>query len=257
MELYEQDRHRSLVSAEIPLEYWRWMLDGVNPVSGEGWKALLIVDKTRQRRGYVLPRTKRWGPGLTIRGVEVSPGVSLQEVVPSALRGLQAFAPTVLMGGSEHKPVNRLIFGLGVEHPLYDVLGNALAPRRFPPYAWYVRVADLPGFIRHVAPALERRFEGSAVGSYSGELRLDFYRGGLRLVFEEGRLSVAEEWQRPVWKGEPSAGFPPLVFLQLLFGHHSLDELRYAYPDVWASDQAELVLNTLFPKRYSHVMELN
>jgi hypothetical protein len=47
------------------------------------------------------------------------------------------------------------------------------------------------------------------------------------------------------------------VFLQLLFGYRSLDDLRYAFPDVRiVKDEAELVLKTLFPMKPSWVVSL-
>ena len=53
---------------------------------------------------------------------------------------------------------------------------------------------DLPGFIRHVAPALERRLATSVVAGYTGEVKLSFYRSGLRLAFHHGTLQAAEAW---------------------------------------------------------------
>jgi len=140
----------------------------------------------------------------------------------------------------------------------YDVLGKALHPKQEPPYAWYVRVADLSKFIRHITPALERRLASSALGDYSGELKLDFYRGGLRIVFDKGHLMTVEYWRHPIWNSESKVdgGFPPLVFLQLLFGHRNLDELRYAFPDVRVEDRSELLLKTLFPRMASWVVPL-
>jgi hypothetical protein len=117
-------------------------------------------------------------------------------------------------------------------------------------------VADLPHFIRHIAPVLERRLEESAMSGYTGELTLDFYRSGLRLAFEHGRLTAAEDWRKPLF-GEGKAGFPPLVFLSLLFGHRSLDELRHVYPDVWAEQDAEPLLLALFPARPSRLIPLD
>jgi hypothetical protein len=51
-----------------------------------------------------------------------------------------------------------------------------------------------------------------------------------------------------------SAGFPPGVFLQLLFGRRTLAELRHILPDVWATPEAEVLLDILFPRRPSHVV---
>ena len=118
-----------------------------------------------------------------------------------------------------------------------------------------MRVADLPALLRTLAPALERRLAASPFAGYTGELALDFYRGGLRMAWREGRLAEVGDWQKPIW-GEGHAGFPPGVFLQLLFGYHDLPELRHAFPDVWAEGVAKALLPTLFPKRESWAIPL-
>src|SRR5258708_26329912 len=84
----------------------------------------------------------------------------------------------------------------------------------------------------HIAPALEKRLATSPVVGHTGEIKLDFYRGGLRMVFEQGRLAIAEPWRVPLYDSNASGGFPPLVFLQVLFGHRSIETLRQAFPDV-------------------------
>lgn len=117
-----------------------------------------------------------------------------------------------------------------------------------------MRVPNLHAFLKHIAPALEKRLANSAAAGYTGELKLTFYRGGLRLAFENGRLTTAEPWQAPIYNANANAGFPPLVFLQLLFGRRSLDQLCDAFPDVW-TDNTGMLLNTLFPARPSFVAE--
>ena len=108
----------------------------------------------------------------------------------------------------------------------------------------------------HIAPALEERLETSPVSGYTGELKLDFYRGGLRIVFEQGHLTEVQHWRVPHYNATTSASFPPSVFLQVLFGHRSLDELRYAFPDVFANDEVELLLKVLFPSSPSWAIPL-
>jgi hypothetical protein len=115
----------------------------------------------------------------------------------------------------------------------------------------------LPRLVRHLRPVLEQRLATSPMQGYSGELKLSFYRDGLRLAFEAGHLTEVATWSPPEtdheWDG---AAFPPLVFLQLLFGHRSLAELRYAFPDCWADEEPELLLKVLFPKQPSWVLPL-
>jgi hypothetical protein len=90
--------------------------------------------------------------------------------------------------------------------------------------------------------------------AYTGELTLDFYRGGMHLVFDKGRIMHIEPWHAPAYRNNADASCPALVFLQLLFGYRSLDELRYAFPDVHVEkSEAGVVLNTLFPKKFSWV----
>jgi hypothetical protein len=155
-------------------------------------------------------------------------------------------------------PASKIAFGLEGAHPVYDALGSMATVEA--PYGWYVRVPDLPLFIRHIAPVLERRLAGSVTSGYTGELRFDFYRGGLRLAFEQGRLTVAEPWsvRAERWGPKPQAGFPPLVFLQLLFGRRSLADLRYAFPDAWTDgEEPRALLETLFPTQPSWVLPLD
>ncbi len=66
---------------------------------------------------------------------------------------------------------------------------------------------------------------------------MPFYRSGLRVTLERGRITIVEEQRVPPWS-EVQAAFPALVFLQLLFGYRGLDALCDAYPDVWIADDA-------------------
>ena len=129
-------------------------------------------------------------------------------------------------------------------------------PRVREPYAWQVRVPDLPKFLQHIAPVLERRLAESLAVGHTGELKISTYRGGVRLVFEQGRLRDIGPWQ-PSLEVEGDAAFPDGVFLQLLFGFRSLAELTAAFRDCWtAGDEAEVLLKALFPKRPSYIWEI-
>jgi hypothetical protein len=92
----------------------------------------------------------------------------------------------------------------------------------------------------------------SVVAGYAGELKISEYRRGMKLKFENGTLSNVETWM-PTPDDGGDCGFPPLVFLQLLFCRKSLLELREAFPDVWARDETHVLLDALFPKQYSCV----
>lgn len=257
--LYDRGRAGLLVSTRIDDVYWDWSFSGHSPASGEGWRNQLIVAADGRPVGYLLTRPIREGRALVVAALGVEPGESLVAIMPSVLRALRAQAAVLpaYHPRPDTPPAGVLHFRLGREHPAYAALGHGLAPSIRPPYAWYVRVPDPPGLIRRLAPALEARLAESPAAGYTGALKLDFYRGGLRLAFERGRLTEAADWRRVIWTDEANAGFPPLVFLQLLFGHRSLDELREHYPDVWAEDAEAAVLEALFPRQLSWALPLD
>src|SRR2546423_10911782 len=93
----------------------------------------------------------------------------------------------------------------------------------------------------HIAPALEKRLATSPVVGHTGEIKLDFYRGGLRMVFEKGRLAVAEHWRGPPHDSNSSGGFPPPVVLQELFRQRLTEAPRDAIPYWWVSDEGRPV----------------
>jgi hypothetical protein len=143
-------------------------------------------------------------------------------------------------------------FMLGAEHPAYEALGSNL-PSVYPPYAWYLRVPDLPGFLHHIKPVLEKRIADSISAGLSRDLKISFYRDGLRLVLEKGRVAGIESW-KPSPEDEGVVAFPGLTFLQVLFGYRSYDELKYAFADCWCeNEEARILINILFPKKYSDV----
>ncbi|HJZ46091.1 MAG TPA: GNAT family N-acetyltransferase [Roseiflexaceae bacterium] len=259
MELYDRGRAHGPVSTRIDADYWRWVLDGQNPNSGEGWRTQLIVraGEDHPALGYVLTSRWRWGDSMGVRGLAVDRGVALPPLAPSLLRALQAQALTLPALRPTEPEVVKISFVLATNHPLYGALGPQLTAGPDRPYAWYVRVPDLPRLIRRIAPALERRLAASSSSGYSGDLTLNFYRSGLRLAFEQGRLMAAEDFRAEGWRPQHNAGFPPLVFLQLLFGRRSLAELRHAFPDVWADDIGRPLLEALFPARPSWVLPLD
>ena len=266
--LYNQRRAHSLVWCETDEAYWRYHVtaDDLPPIRSADPvycplidRPYMIVDRAGSTAGYVAAAPVRRGPALLIEDVALYPHVNWAQVMPDLLRELAQLAartPQRTAAGQGSEPALELAFNLGRAHPLYDVLGAKLAARYEPPDGWYVRVADVPAFLKRVGPVLEARLASSPLVGYTGDLKIDFYRGGLRLAFEQGKLMRAEPWQEALYGDECHAHFPPLIFLQLLLGYRSLDELYAYFQDVWPKDEARLLLNTLFPKQPSWVPEM-
>jgi hypothetical protein len=179
----------------------------------------------------------------------------LRLVLPSVLRFVQSQRETYAAEFEEEAPT-RINFDLSPDHPAYLLLGTKLGPIQ-PRQDWYLRLPELPRFLDRIKPALERRLASSVMRNFDGELKMTFFEGGLRLVFSRGRLVEIADW-RATDDGEVfrMTCFPPLVFLKLVFGYRSLDELRYAYPDCWATEGDALLLEVLFPRQPSWLRQL-
>jgi hypothetical protein len=142
-----------------------------------------------------------------------------------------------------------------VGHPIYVALEHELEEGKRP-YAWYMRVPDLPAFLQHIAPVLERRLTTSVMAGFSGETKLSFFRSHLALHWQQGKLKSVEPYTSDQFYNA-HAYFPELTFLQLLFGYRSLAELDAAFADQFTSDaDTAVLLNAIFPKQDSWVVPL-
>jgi hypothetical protein len=251
VELYDEAQKRYAVSCVRAMDIFEYELNVQNRDSTPHNDILIIEDEHGERLGYLQHPNFLGRRGMIVFGYELKVGVSWLEVTPSVVRYLwqcgQEFAKR------DNCACTAFCFLLGLDHPVYQALGDAL-PVVNDPYAWYIRVPDLPAFIRHIAPALEKRLANSVAVGYSGELRISFYQDGLRLMSEQGKLKVVESW-KPKNDDDESAAFPSLTFIQLLFGYRSFDELHHAFADCfWNNHEARVILNILFPKRLSDVL---
>jgi len=257
--LSEVDAHaarRSLLHVVRDEALWRYDLNGrsAKSINRLTWK---IIERAADgvRVGYLAHPEYSWGVSCPVMAYELKPGISWLEVTPSVVRHMWEVGKTICDG--EGNTRSAFTFALAGTHPVYEVMRDNL-PRQRLPYCWYLRVPDLPGFIRHIAPALERRLGESLIPGFSGDVRISFYRSGLRLGFERGRLSLVESWQPGPKENEGDIACPDLTFLQLVFGHRTLDELKQSRADCWwKSDRERLLVTTLFPRKPSLLLPIS
>lgn len=119
--------------------------------------------------GFVALGPDLWGTTQALVACELAAGFSWLAVMPSLIRHLWR------LGGESAsrmgKPFDSYLLILGQKHPAYLAAAPYL-PHVRPEYAWYIRVGDLPAFLRLIAPALARRLAESAASGYSGELKI-------------------------------------------------------------------------------------
>ena len=253
-ELYDRGCQRYPLACVWTPELWRYELDGKSEKNVNRYELHLIETTAGERVGFLAVSWFTWGDAFGLKRYELAPGFSWAQVTPAVMRFLRRAYDTHPWGApGERKPFGMFHFGLGEDHPAYHVMPDHL-PRYRAPYAWYIRIPDLPAFLRRVTPALEQRLANSGSAGHTGELRLTFYRDGLRLRFEQGRLVAVEAWKPEPQGHSGEAAFPGLTFLQLLLGYRSLAELKYAFPDCWTnSDATHALLEGLFPRQPSDI----
>ena len=189
---------------------------------------------------------------LSLRELAVLPGNPLRLVCEFLGRALKSLSDTHVAVTNKPEPFSLMHVMLGNDHPGYTAFGNQLSELN-KPYAWYIRIADLQGFLRHIAPVLNKRIENSIFDGYSGALRLNFYRSQLKVVIEQGKVTDVGTYV-PTDSHDADASFPDLTFLQLLLGYRSLTELSKSYADCYANEPLMVaLLETLFPPRSSVV----
>lgn len=250
MSVYEHGRGRSMVSANWSEAHWHNNLYAMSKDNIQRLQFCIIEQAgTHEPVGYFAHPEYLVMSGTYAFHYELKPGTSWLEVTPAVARYLwsrgQEYAKI------ENKPCDAFGFYLGGAHPAYEALGNTL-PNFRDPYAWYLRVPDLLGFLNHIKPALEKRLAESIACGHSGEYLIGMYPQGIKLTLERGRI-IFEPW-KPNHADHGNAGFPALTFLQILFGYRSFEELKHAFPDCWwDGDGTRVLVNALFPKKHSNV----
>lgn len=251
---YDTAQQRYVVSCVRDEAIWRLELSGRSPDSHVIHEYWIVEASDGEAVGYLVLMPRLWGDMVAAIQYELKPGVSWLMVTPSVIRALWHRGQAI--AAREGKACLSFGFWLSGSHPVYQA-ANLRLPLTRPPYAYYVRIADLPDFLRLITPVLEQRLRRSIAAGHTGELRLTFYQSGIQLTFEQGRIERIEA-RRPGAGWDGSAAFPNLTFLQLLLGHRSLDELRQAYADCWVEgDETQVLLEALFPKASSTVWALN
>lgn len=250
-DLFTRSRSRYCLSVvEIP-SVWEFLLRGGEPGYNRWYDLRVIWDRENQPVGFVVHDP--WGCGRVML-YEVRDGVSWLAVTPSVIRAVYAECDRIAEKNKD--TFNGVAFSLAPGHPVFEVAAGWLTPLYDQHCEWGIRVPDMPGFVRHIASALDNRLAASPVAGHTGELRLNFYRSGLRLNIVDGRITEVEAWT-PANEGDGDAGFTGNLFTPLLFGHRTLDDLREMDRDCWARNyEATVLLNALFPKQSSHVMAL-
>lgn len=117
------------------------------------------------------------------------------------------------------------------------------------PYAWQVKILDLKGFLRKLAPVLERRLKNSEFKGLTKMLQMNFWKYSLELRFEDGKLVSIEESSEP----KRILGMNPYASIQLFLGYRSREELEHMYPDFYIRGGNGELIDILFPRSPGYI----
>lgn len=244
-ELYAQSARRDLLAAVFDEAWWRYELTGRSPENVTRRDIHVVANRDGQPVGMVVTYPRLWGTWMALGFYELCAGQSYAVVSPSVLRAVWQ------MGQNRPQSADGLYANLRLDHPLFAALPGVF-PLERRPYAWYLRVADLPGFINHIAPALEARLAVSPLAGHTGLLALSFYRTGLMLKFTQGKIAAAPLDLNGQWGRD--AHFPDHTFLSLVFGWRTIAEHEAIFPDGYVTnDTARALLTVLFPRQASKI----
>lgn len=247
---YNGEILKSLVSVERTSERWHYDLSLRRPKTPPSVNYLLIQNKNGLPIGYVGIGDIAWGKRLACLEYVVGDQSSYLATFEDVMRGLKAFAKEKY---PDDEQPHSIAFDTGMDRAIKTMVDKTypgLMHRR--EYAWYIRIPDLRQFIYELKPVLERRLIGSGAHRFTGELAINFHdKSGLVLKFENGCLI---ESSKLPFGYDTDAAFPWQLFLTLVFGYRTTEELTRLLPDVFTNRKAEVLLNILFPPKRSWVM---
>lgn len=251
-QIYDDSASQVCLHCLRDLDEWRYELKGRREDDVNRSVIESIVDQD-QVIGYLLHPPYLWDDSMNLTAIEIAEENSWLKVMPAVLRFLwkqgQEYAK------AKGKTCRAFGLQLGSDHPAYRVILERLPTYR-DPYAWYLRVSDLTGFLRKIIPALETHLDHSNCRGYDGILKLGFYTREIDIHLSKGKITKINESRLDHWE-KVDAGFPGLTFLQILFGYRSREELEYAFPDCWVKQDYRPLIDALFPKKISHIWPIH
>jgi GNAT superfamily N-acetyltransferase len=191
--------------------------------------------------GYAVHQNRAWGSQLPLRAFELLPGRSWLGPTAAVLAHAQQCAREHSLAG--------VTLAWPDEHPALRCAHTRLAPPFGANYGLYVRVPELPAFLRAIASVLDRRLEASPATNFSGDLHLDFYIEGLSMSFKDGRLASVAPWRPDNDDDHGDARMPRDAFVHMLLGNRTITELESLIADCSVNtDVGGLLLEVLFPR---------
>ena len=257
-EVYERNVSGLLYTAKRSREEWDYEFGGRSPGNTRRREWLIVENMQGERVGYIQYLPCLASPQLPlfrIYQIELTSDVSYLNAMPSLLRGLWTKGQELVASGEiACTNLQGIELALERDHPAYRALPKD-SFHELKPSPWYIRIPDILGFLRQIRPALEEHLLGTVAEGYSGRLRVSFFRDGIQLHFQRGRIISIESWLPKDLK-QGDARFPFFSFWQLVCGWRRFHELTEIFADCSGTHEAAVLLDALFPPFHGKVWVL-
>lgn len=130
-------------------------------------------------------------------------------------------------------------------------------------YAWQMKFPNKLSFLKKVRTVLQDRISNSQFLNFTGTLRLDLYLEQIDIKIQKGNIESIQKGSKE--ELELTFNIPDDLFVALILGHRSWEELQYNRPDLCSmaiilfpdldplKDKSAELINVLFPKKKSWI----
>lgn len=184
-----------------------------------------------------------------IREIAKEKQLLLTEISSVDQLGAQAVLGFLKEYGLTHG-LEMLSANISYEEPFTEQVATLGGVKRLPAYAWQLRMTDYVQMFEKIRPLLEVRLAGSMYRRLTDTLSFNFRAFTINVTCKDGRI---ESIQRIEAGPRSPIGLNPSVFVQLLTGYRSREELEMAFPDVRVDMSYRHLVDVLFPKLPSYI----
>ena len=161
----------------------------------------------------------------------------------------QAILKLLKAQGQKHG-LETLVANVSYQEPFSQHLVAIGATRRFPAYAWQVRIADHAKILWKLKPLFERRLADSMYRRLTETLIFNLREFIVKMTVEHGEITGIQKLEN---SERSPIGFNPLAFARLVLGDRSREKLEIAYPDCRVDVHYRYLVDVLFPKLPSYI----
>ncbi|NGX53123.1 MAG: hypothetical protein KR126chlam5_01436 [Candidatus Anoxychlamydiales bacterium] len=121
-------------------------------------------------------------------------------------------------------------------------------------YAWQIKIIDLKKFVEKVSNIFEKRIKSSVFENLTEKILINLYQVAIKLNFIGGKIKNIDLVKFS--KDNGLLRIPPSLFIPLVLGYYSREDLVQHHHDFLYNKKDELLIDALFPKVDSFIYSI-